>query len=112
MIELSLPTPPSVNNLFFNRLKGRGITPEYRAWRVQAGWELKQQRPKPVKGQVCLSYTFEPGRADLDNLAKPLNDLLVEHRLIEGDGPDHVRQIILEYWDGVKGVKVKVLPFV
>lgn len=110
MIEIILPRPPSTNNLFSNRPGGRTITPRYREWRTEAGWEIKRQKPEPMKGPVSLSYTFEECRSDLDNLAKPLNDLLVEHGLIEGDGPKIVRTIHLAFWDQVKGVRVKVLP--
>lgn len=111
MIEIELShEPPSVNNMFFNRPGGRTITQRYKAWRNIAGWELKLQRPTPMKGQVALQYVFGPSRADLGNLEKGVTDLLVTHGLIEGDGPKYVRTLSLAFRDEIAGVRVKVLP--
>lgn len=110
MIEIDLPVPPSVNNLFFNRPGGRTITPKYKAWQTEAGWMLQASKPPAIKGPVALMYTFEEGRADLGNLEKPVTDLLVTHKLIDGDGPKVVKQISMSFGP-VKGVKVKVFAF-
>lgn len=112
MIELTFSkAPPSVNNLFFNRAKGRGVTPQYRSWKQDAGWELKSQKQKPIHGPVSVMATFEEGRADLDNLSKPTLDLLVSHGLIDDDGPSVVKQLNLSFSAKLKGVCVKVFEF-
>lgn len=106
---IDLPTPPSTNHLYCN-VPGRGRVPskEYLAWRTEAGWMLKAQRPKPVHGAVELSFAFrENNRRDLSNHLKAAEDLLVEHKLIDGDRCKTVRKITLE-WADVEGVKVTI----
>lgn len=39
----------------------------------------------------------------------PLIDLLVTHRVIEGDGPDIVRQIDMRFGLGIKGVNITII---
>ena len=44
--RLLLPVPPSTNNLFVNkRGGGRARAAVYRSWLIEAGWEIKLQRP-------------------------------------------------------------------
>lgn len=122
MIILNLVRPPSTNELFYNRsekqkeialakgvkLRGRGRTGKYNAWREEAGWMLKQQRQKPISGPVAISLEVEDkGSCDLSNLAKAVEDLLVSHGMIEGDDRSCVRKIAME-WAQVEGVRVTV----
>jgi Holliday junction resolvase RusA-like endonuclease len=113
MIELHLDVPPSVNNLYFN-LKGRGgraRTPQYHAWLAKAGWQLKAARQQPIPGPVAITYrVVDAGRKDLANLEKPLTDLLVKHRLIEGDSRKIVRRFSMEWAPDVLGCHVTVEP--
>lgn len=107
-----LPIPPSVNNLFANREEGgRFKTDRYRTWRNTCGQEVMAQRVGAVRGPVALTYTFERNgtKADLGNLEKAATDLLVWLRLIDGDGPDVVQQIVLR-WGAVEGCQIKVEP--
>lgn len=86
MIVLDLPRPPSVNALYFNKPgKGRIKTPAYRAWIKEAGWLLVSQRPKAVLGEYKLHVLVGPTRADIDNLAKAINDLLQRHQVVTND---------------------------
>jgi Holliday junction resolvase RusA-like endonuclease len=99
-VQLSLPKPPSVNNLFVNHPHGRGRFPsgEYKAWRIEASSKVRLQRPMFFRGPVTLSLVVEEGnRCDLDNLMKAPIDLLVELGIIEGDGPGIVKQITLRH---------------
>ena len=89
MFTLDLPKPPSLNSA--NKL-GRGrIHPSKAkdAWFEEAGWTIKEQKPKPVKGPFRATVTFSrEGRnqkQDLDNLPKYVLDLLQRHNLIEND---------------------------
>jgi Holliday junction resolvase RusA-like endonuclease len=86
-ITLSLPLPPSVNNLFVNRKDGKGrfTSPRYAAWKKAAGLELLVQRPGRVWGNYEVNITFPKTRADGDNLVKPILDLLVTHQITDDD---------------------------
>lgn len=109
MIELELPFPVSVNALFRNRRRGRAITAKYKAWLYDAGWAIKQQRPRAIEGPVTIEYAFANGRkADIDNLPKAVSDLLVKHQLISDDGPAIVRGISCRFESDVAGVRVRV----
>lgn len=109
-VVLNLPSPPSANNLFPTGKNGRRfISPEYKAWREEAGWQLKEQRPPKIKGCVSLEYLFKEGRIDLGNLEKATTDLLVEHGVIEGDSPKVVREYRLRFAE-VEGVRVTIVP--
>lgn len=111
MISITLPRPPSSNSLFANKQSGgRHITEAYEAWKVEAGWLIKQARLKPIKGQVNISLTVEDrGHRDLSNAGlKSIEDLLVTHGLIEGDDRRYVWGITLGWSEEVKGVAVLV----
>lgn len=83
-----LPLPPSTNNLFINARNGRGriLSPDYKAWRKLAAKALTLQswdmpgRPYGVTIRVNINHC-----RDLDNSTKAVLDLLVEHKVIDGD---------------------------
>jgi crossover junction endodeoxyribonuclease RusA len=88
MIRLTLPYPPTANNLFGNGSKGRFRTAVYNGWIKAAGWSLNVQRPGCIDGAYHLKITAERPdlRArDIDNLIKPLSDLLKKHGVIADD---------------------------
>ena len=112
LLLTKLPVPPAANNLFFNDGHGgRGKSQRYRAWRVAAGWQVRLQAPRRVRGPVAISITVEDGasRADLDNLAKAPIDLLCELHLIEGDHREVIREVTLR-WGAVEGLSIEVRP--
>lgn len=85
---LTLPYPPTANNLFLNVPKGRVKSLTYRAWIERALWELKAQKPQHVPGAYRLTITAvrPDNRArDLDNLVKPISDTLKKAGIIEDD---------------------------
>jgi crossover junction endodeoxyribonuclease RusA len=105
MITLTLPYPPTTNNLFVNAGKGRNKSPGYRKWLQEAGLEIMAQRPRLASRKVTGPYTFalvaerpDNRRRDLGNLEKPVSDLLVSMGLI-GDDCD-AEQIELR-WSGI-----------
>jgi Holliday junction resolvase RusA-like endonuclease len=112
LTTLTLPFPPSVNNLFINRGKKRIRSPGYSAWSDLAGYQINRQKPLPVIGPVKLVYEFQEGqdnrRRDIDNLAKPVNDILVEHGIIEADDNRIVRAMDLRWSREVVGVRITV----
>jgi crossover junction endodeoxyribonuclease RusA len=97
---LTLPWPPSTNNLFRNAGKSRIKTDHYTRWITEAGWTLATQHPPRLSGRYVLGLTLHPptrAARDLDNFVKAVSDLLVAHEVIEGD---HLaRRIVLEWSD-------------
>lgn len=102
-IWLTLPFPPSTNNLFVNAGKrGRVRSSRYDLWLNEAGWELKAQRPPKMLGRVAVTICLCPvdkRRRDADNGAKACLDLLVKHGVIEGDDSRFVRKVTMQWVD-------------
>lgn len=95
---IQLPLPPSVNNLFVNAGKRRVKSARYTEWLKAAGWELQAQKPAKVSGTfrfTMVAYRPDRRRRDLDNLIKPVLDLLKTHGVIEDD---HLTQSIHATW--------------
>ena len=108
-IALSLPMPPSVNNMFANRAGGGRIKAEkYRAWTTEAGWELLRQKPGQIEGRFAIDVSItrpaRKGKCDLDNRLKPLLDLLKTHRVIVDDSL--AERITLAWADDGVGVRI------
>lgn len=83
---VSLPVPPSVNNLFANkRSGGRYKTKEYRAWIQEAGWTVNLQKPAPVHGKYKFFLTLPKIKGDASNRIKAAEDLLVSLGLVDDD---------------------------
>jgi Holliday junction resolvase RusA-like endonuclease len=86
--HVTLPLPPSVNALWFNRPGvGRVRSTQYQNWIKSAGWELKSQRPPHVAGDISVSIRAgRPSRRrDLDSIFKGLLDLLVSCQVVDDD---------------------------
>ena len=102
-----LPWPPSVNGIW-RAVQGRNILSQrYRHWREAASKALLLQRPKPVFGPVRIAIELAPPdrRAyDLDNRVKPILDLLVANRVIDGDDHRIVREFTVSAAEGFSGV--------
>lgn len=86
----NLPIPPSANALTRNAGKKRKKTDAYTAWIADAGWTIQQvpaSERRPIAGPYTLIIRAQrPNRMrDLDNIVKPLNDLLKRHKLITDD---------------------------
>ena len=89
--RLLLPVPPSTNNLFVNkRTGGRARAAVYKAWLNAAGWEIKLQRPPALHEplRTCLRVLIEAPvgqNRDIDNVIKPVLDVLVKMGVIADD---------------------------
>ena len=114
-LVIQLPLGPSSNNMFATVGKKRIRTVEYKAWAMEAGYILNLQRPPLMAGKVSLLIEVEEPktarRTDIGNKEKAVTDLLVSHRVIQGDDQRFVRQITLR-WADVAGVRVTVMPWV
>ncbi len=110
MFTLDLPKPPSLNSA--NKL-GRGriySSDAKKAFFEDAGWEIKRQKPKPVKGPfdtvITISREGRDPKEDLDNFPKYVLDLLQKHGLIENDCLQECTRV--EWGDAPRGCHVSV----
>lgn len=109
-----LSLPPSVNNLYFNTKKGRAKTDEYKKWSSAEEWNARAQFYRfhtfttPVRIVVRLG---EPKhRRDLDNIWKPIADLLVKLKIIPDDDCAWARDERIFIDPDFVGVEVTVAP--
>jgi Holliday junction resolvase RusA-like endonuclease len=106
---LELPIlPPSLNNIFLNVKKGRIKSPEYRAWQTRACLHLRKQSGWHVPGPIRVRLTFNPTktRSDLDNLIKPMLDLLMAAGRISDDR--NVRKLEAEFSSSIVGTLIEI----
>jgi Holliday junction resolvase RusA-like endonuclease len=112
---IALPMPPTTNNLFATDRSSRRRfrTADYLAWVKSSGYRLNAQRPLPMAGRVALLIELEEPKTaraqDCTNRIKAVEDLLVAHRIIEGDDQRYVREVTVR-WAPVEGCKVTVRP--
>jgi Holliday junction resolvase RusA-like endonuclease len=108
-INVALPFPPSVNNLFEDTPGGRKQTKRYRDWRDAAHQQLLRQRPRLAVGPVEVTITLEerPVRHEADNLIKAVLDMLVEAGIIAGDHSGIVRRVTAQ-WGTAEGARVEI----
>ena len=112
LVELRLPFPPSVNDMYVNNSgRGRGRFPsgEYKAWKEQAAWELTAQKPRPVLDR-CEVYIDLDDRinGDADNRSKPCLDILVNSGVLAGDSKKHVKRVSIG-WEKLAGCRVRIV---
>lgn len=113
---VNVPLPPSTNNLFATP---RGKTfrvksAQYKRWIDDAGKMLLQQGPRPDALTASLGVSIDATRPagirrDLDNLCKPILDLLVKMGVVMDD--DRFAEIILRWRNpelAPEGVTVRV----
>ena len=111
-MQLKLIFPPSVNDMFLNNKgggKGRILSPEYRAWINASGLMLNRQRPTPITERcIILIQLDDTRRGDCDNRIKPCLDLLVRHKIIQGDQKKHVKGVWVS-WEPVQECIVEII---
>lgn len=114
MTVISLPFPPTTNNLYLNaKGKGRIPTPRYSAWRTQALWEIRIQRAKPVTGPVHVHIRLvapDKRRRDADNTFKAVLDALATGNVIEDDSSAYVRRLSTEWAEAGEPCIVTITP--
>jgi len=109
---IHLPYPPSTNTLYMNvRGRGRVKTRRYLTWIKNAGGVLMALKVKPVSGRVNVSISIlrpDKRKRDIDNLAKAILDLLVNHKIIEDDR--YIERLTIGWrYTGNEGAMVEVL---
>jgi Holliday junction resolvase RusA-like endonuclease len=90
-VVINFPRPTSANRMFSRQMTRRGhrdLTPEYKAWRDEAGWAVKMQ----IVGLVTITSRFNitievprSSRVDLDNNVKPILDMAQNMGIISND---------------------------
>jgi len=89
LITLTLPRPPSLNQLWRSGHKHVHRSKAYSDWLELAGWHLARQRPTKIDGEYRLHVDIErpdARRRDLDNVGfKAVSDLLVGHGVVKDD---------------------------
>jgi len=107
-----LPFPVSTHQAF-RKHNGRYLSAKYRAWRDEAGWMVKHQRPAACHGPVSTLIELKaPDRRlrDGDNYKKGPIDLLVAHGIIEADNNRIVKQSTVRWVDAGEPCTVFVMP--
>jgi Holliday junction resolvase RusA-like endonuclease len=108
-LVINLPKPPSVNGLFPSNGKHRFRSAEYTAWIKEAGYALNLQKPPRMPGKVSILIEIEESAAlaDCANYEKATVDLLVSHKIIQGDDRRYVRSNT-QAWADVAGIKITI----
>lgn len=109
--EISLPFPPSVNDMFLNIVgRGRVKSQGYRAWLTEAGFALNVHRLKAVTGPVYIEIDLSNLRqGDADNRTKPILDLLCAHGILPDDSKKYVKRVSIG-WENISDCRVKIMP--
>lgn len=110
-LVLHLPRPPSLNGLFPGNGR-RHRSAEYETWIIEAGYALNLQKPPQMPGKVTILIEIEEpkGLADCANYEKATVDLLVSHKIIQGDDRRYVRSNT-QAWADVEGCRVTIRPW-
>lgn len=86
-VEIHLPMPPSANRLW--RRAGNTIhkSSSYTSWLRQAGLIAMSQRPGAIAGpyKISICAARQSRKLDLDNILKPIGDLLQSIGVIDND---------------------------
>lgn len=87
MAIVRLPLCPSTNGLFVNAGKRRILSKPYKAWRTEAGYALNLHRIQPFgKLKIELEISVcEAMQGDASNRIKAVEDLIVDHGIIDDD---------------------------
>jgi Holliday junction resolvase RusA-like endonuclease len=99
-LVLHMPVPPSVNRMYLRSMTRRGhrnLTPEYKAWRDKAGWDVKMQLAGVPEITCRFNALIEvpiSWRRDTDGHIKPIFDLLELVGVISNDGNQHEVKVI------------------
>lgn len=125
ILNLWLPYPSSVNENYATVIKYtkarkpyplRIDSEAYKNWQTIAGLALNAQAKMLFDCDILIHYKVKlptgkvKRRRDLDNLLKPMNDILVAHKIIKDD--DLIQKLIVEWvTEGKDGVEVKIEKF-
>lgn len=110
-VDLHIPLPPSANSIWRRSGTHMHKSTEYTAWLKEAGWTAKAQKPRAVHGPYKLQVQAvrpDKRRRDLDNLIKPISDLLTSIGVIDDDC--YCEMLSMRWVTAGEGVHVTVSP--
>jgi crossover junction endodeoxyribonuclease RusA len=111
MIEMHLPYPPSANTMWERAYKGMRLSKRYEKWLFDAGFlALGQHQPKHRGKYKLAIQAVRPDRKkrDLDNIIKPISDLLVSIGAIQDDS---LCEMVTARWvTQGEGIYVRIEP--
>jgi len=100
--SITLPFPPSLNGLFYNKKNGgRARTDKYVKWYKKADCLALTQKPFPTfTNRVDITIRLNGGRktSDCDNLGKAPLDYIVNLEILKDDCKPYVRST-KQIWD-------------
>lgn len=105
----NLPFPPSVNALW--RISGRRMyrSKKYTEWLGEAALALElEQKPEidyPFNIEIVIGRP-DKRRRDLDNLAKPILDVLQHCKVLQDDC--HAQRITMLWTNDIDGCKITI----
>lgn len=108
---VTVPAPPSTNNLFAT-VRGRRVkSKQYRQW-LERAVPLLERLAIPLPGCPCrVNFTID-GKVrrsrDGDNFAKPIFDALVAAKIIPSDNLKHIQEGWWKYRGGAGDPSVTV----
>jgi crossover junction endodeoxyribonuclease RusA len=109
LVELKLPMPPSANAIWRSNRGHVHKSAAYKAWLTVAGWQVRSQHPNKIEGPYKLSIEAvrpDKRRRDIDNLIKPVSDLLCSIGVIEDDC--YCEKVSAEWITEGDGVTVRI----
>lgn len=89
---VTMSKPPSTNKLWARGARGKRVqSQEYKAWLLEAGWDVKRQivGSEPLACRFDLTIEVPISRRDTDNWAKPIGDLCQHAGVVTNDGNVH-----------------------
>lgn len=108
MNTVSLPVPPSVNNIWrVAKIRNKArvvLSAQYAAWRDHAILLIRTGLPRVTVYPVAVTITIVRGKGwkrgrDCDNVIKPILDALVKAGRLADDDEDHVTRCVVEFGD-------------
>jgi len=111
LFELQLTRPPSANHLWVRARKGMRKSDAYVTWLMLAAIEARRQSFKRVSGPYKLFLQAsrpDRRRRDIDNLIKPVSDLLMFIGAVEDDSD--CEMVTARWVTTGEGVNVRVEP--
>ena len=109
---LIVPFPPSVNNYWGFSGHRRYLTKKAVAFKAEVLYQVSNTTARfgssPVEISVML-YPPDRRARDIDNVAKSLNDALVQAGVMDDDS--QIKKLTLEFGDVFKGGKAEVSIF-
>jgi len=77
-IKLTLPYPPTLNNMFITKGRIRVLSPKARAYKAEVVKRAQIARIEPIEGNVRVTMgIYRPRKiGDIDNLSKAIFDSL------------------------------------